>query len=154
MIEIRGREIRTSEVDEEISKQTGGGIPLKLGQTVELRVDSPTCYTTDHKIHVNFRDLPRLVKPNDLLYLDDGKIVLLVVDCSMEAVVCEVKQGGVLVSNTAIKMPAGKHENMPIMQVQDQEDLTNMVNSGELHYVAVPYTVRKRDITQVKEALG
>lgn len=29
-----------------------------------------------------------------------------------------------------------------------------MVQSGELHYVAIPYTVRKRDITQVKEALG
>ena len=30
----------------------------------------------------------------------------------------------------------------------------SMVQSGELHYVAIPYTVRKRDITQVKEALG
>ena len=29
-----------------------------------------------------------------------------------------------------------------------------MVQQGELHYVAVPYTVRKRDLTQVKEALG
>jgi hypothetical protein len=46
MIEIRGREIRTSEVDEEIMK-AHGGIPLKTGHTVELRVDSPTCYTTD-----------------------------------------------------------------------------------------------------------
>jgi hypothetical protein len=29
-----------------------------------------------------------------------------------------------------------------------------MVQEGELHYVAIPYTVRKRDLTQVKEALG
>lgn len=54
-------------------------------------MDSPTCYTTDMKIHVNYRDLPRLVKPNDLLYLDDGKLVFLVIDCSIEAVICEVK---------------------------------------------------------------
>lgn len=98
MIEIRGREIRTSEIDDEIAKKSGG-IVLKPGQTVELRVDSPTCYTTDLKIHVNYRELPRLVKPNDLLYLDDGKIVFLVVDSSMEAVICEVKHGGVLGSN-------------------------------------------------------
>jgi hypothetical protein len=30
----------------------------------------------------------------------------------------------------------------------------SMVQAGELHYVSIPYTVRKRDITQVKEALG
>jgi pyruvate kinase len=127
MIEIRGREIRTSEIDDEIAKSPAGGIILKMGQTVELRVDSPTCYTTDMKIHVNFRDLPRLVKPNDLLYIDDGKIVFLVIDCSMEAVICEVKQGGLLGSNRSIKLPAGKHEHMPIMQMQDQEDLMSMV---------------------------
>ena len=153
MIEIRGREIRTSEVDDEIGK-AAGGIMLKMGQTVELRVDSPTCYTTDLKVHVNFRELPRLVKPNDLLYIDDGKLVLLVIDCSTEAVICEVKQGGLLGSNKSIKLPAGKHEHMPVMQIQDQEDLLSMVQSGELHYVAIPYTVRKRDLTQVKETLG
>jgi pyruvate kinase len=37
MIEIRGREIRTSEVDDEITK-AAGGILLKMGQTVEIRV--------------------------------------------------------------------------------------------------------------------
>ena len=78
-------------------------------------MDSPTCYTTDMKIHVNYRDLPRLVKPNDLLYIDDGKIVFLVIDCSMEAVICEVKHGGLLGSNKSIKLPAGKHEHMPVM---------------------------------------
>lgn len=118
MIEIRGREIRTSEIDQEVTKGAAG-IVLKMGQTVELRVDSPTCYTTDMKIHVNYRELPRLVKPNDLLYIDDGKLVFLVIDCSMEAVICEVKQGGVLGSNKSIKLPAGKHEHMPVMQLQD-----------------------------------
>ncbi len=29
-----------------------------------------------------------------------------------------------------------------------------MVQSSELHYVAIPYAVRKRDINTVKEALG
>jgi pyruvate kinase len=114
MIEIRGREIRTSEVDPEAVK-ANGGLLLKMGQTVEVRVDSPTCYTTDMKVHVNYRELPRLVKPNDLMYIDDGKLVLLVIDCSMEAVICEVKQGGLLGSNKSIKLPAGKHEHMPVM---------------------------------------
>ena len=115
MIELRGREIRTSEIDKEV----GETLNLKSGQTVELRVDSPTCYTTDQRIHVNYRELPRLVKPNDLLYVDDGKIVLLVIDCSMEAVVCEVKQSGILGSHKSIKLPAGKQENMPVMTLTD-----------------------------------
>lgn len=152
MIEVRGREIRTSEIDTETHKS--GEVFMKAGSTVEIRSDAPTCCSTEYKLNVNYRDFPRLVKPNDMLYVDDGKIALLVVEVTMEAVVCEVKQGGVLGSYKTVKLPSGKHEQMPILTIQDQEELMAMVQSSELHYVAIPYAVRKRDITSVKEALG
>ena len=34
-------------------------------------------------VNLSSREVPRLVKPNDVLYLDDGKIILLVQDCEM-----------------------------------------------------------------------
>jgi pyruvate kinase len=34
-------------------------------------------------INLNSKEVPRLVKPNDVLYLDDGKIILLVQDCDI-----------------------------------------------------------------------
>jgi pyruvate kinase len=155
MIEIRGREIRTSDIDDEHKLATGEiGVIMKAGSTVEIRTDAPTCCSSEHKLNVNYRDFPRLVKPNDLLYIDDGKIALLVVDVTMEAVICEVKQGGILGSHKSVKLPSGKHEQMPVISIQDQEELMTIVQSSELHYVAIPYAVRKRDINSVKEALG
>jgi len=34
----------------------------------------------EKRLQCNYRDLPKLVKPNDILHVDDGKIVLLVTD--------------------------------------------------------------------------
>jgi pyruvate kinase len=47
-------------------------------------------------IYCNYRELPRIVKPNDILYIDDGKIICLVTECDTKGVYVEVKGGGVL----------------------------------------------------------
>lgn len=36
--------------------------------------------TTEKQIQCNFRDLPRAVRPNDILYIDEGTIVMLVTE--------------------------------------------------------------------------
>lgn len=69
---------------------------------------------------MNYREIARMVKPNDLIYIDDGKIVLLVVDCTMEGVLCEVKGASVpLGGNKNVKLPSGKHEHMPVITHSD-----------------------------------
>jgi pyruvate kinase len=105
-------------------------------------------------IHLNYKELSRLVKPNDLLYLDDGKIILLVIDCQLEQILCEVKGGGELGSYRNVKLPSGKHEHMPVLSTQDTEDLMGMLGKHKFDYVAIPYAIRKRDLTTVKDALG
>ncbi len=92
-----------------------------------MRVDFPSSCSSEEKIHVNYREIARLVKPNDLIYIDDGKIVLLVLDCSMDGVICEVKGGGVLGGYKNVKLPSGKHEHMPVITHQDQEDLQKLI---------------------------
>jgi pyruvate kinase len=93
---------------------------LKVGQQIQLRVDFPSSHSSEDRIHVNYREIARLVKPNDLIYIDDGKIVLLVVDCTMEGVLCEVKGvSGVLGGNKNVKLPTGKHEHMPAITHSD-----------------------------------
>lgn len=86
MLEVRGREIRTSPVDEqskgfEVHPVTSrGGIMLKSGQQLFVACDSYLHKSNSQKIYCNYKELPKLVKPNDVLYIDDGKIVCLVTD--------------------------------------------------------------------------
>jgi pyruvate kinase len=46
-----------------------------------IATDNPFLKSTSTKLQCAYKDLPRLVKPNDVLYLDDGKIVCLVTEC-------------------------------------------------------------------------
>lgn len=67
-------------------------------------------------------------------------------------------------SRRNIKLPSGKHEHMPIMTQQDSDDLMTIISKQsnhqrlmcyiEIDYISIPYTVRKRDITTVKDTLG
>ena len=75
MMEIRGREIRTSEVVDE------NGVALRPGQQLVIGCDNAVITSDSKRVQCNYRDLPKLVKPNDIIYIDDGKIVCLVTDC-------------------------------------------------------------------------
>lgn len=120
MLEVRGREIRTSEVE---NKE---GILLKPGQQMVIDCVSPNNMSTNKEIFCNYQDLPRAVRPNDIIYIDDGKIICLVTDITTKGINIEIKGGGYLKSRRSIKLPGGKHEKMPILHALDQADLFNI----------------------------
>jgi pyruvate kinase len=100
---------------------------LKTNQVITLGCNNPDGYSDGVRINLTSKDVPRLVKPNDIIYVDDGKIILLVLDCDIGAVRCEVKAGGILGSNKIVKLPTGKQELLPILAEKDVEDLNTLV---------------------------
>jgi pyruvate kinase len=74
MMELRGREIRLSDVQE------NEGAALKSGQKLYVGCDNPLLPSNNKQINCNWKDLPKHVRHNDVLYIDDGKIILLVTD--------------------------------------------------------------------------
>jgi pyruvate kinase len=58
----------------------------------------------------------------------------------------EVKGGGMLSSRINIKLPSGKHDNLPILHPLDEGDLISIAIKNNFDFVSVPYTIRKRDI--------
>ena len=102
--------------------------------------------SNSEKIYCNYRELPKVVKPNDIIYIDDGKIVLLVTDCdpvsfilsfnyNKNGIHCEVKGGGLLGGKKAIKLPSGKQEVLPVLNHLDENDLIHyaLKNSKLFH---------------------
>lgn len=73
MVEIRGREIRMSHIVEKTGAlriRKGTAVTMVGGQ-VELASDA-TCF------RINNDDIQRYLKPNDVAYVDDGKVVAVV----------------------------------------------------------------------------
>jgi pyruvate kinase len=75
LLELRGREIRTSDVNENET------VVLRPGQQLYIACDNPLGLSDSETIYCNFAGLPNVVRPNDIIYIDDGKIVCLVTEC-------------------------------------------------------------------------
>ncbi len=57
------------------------GIQLKSGQQLFIACDNTLVPSDGNSLQCTYRDLPKIVKPNDIIYIDDGKIVCLITDC-------------------------------------------------------------------------
>lgn len=92
MMQLRGREIRTTDVEPSENQETGekrNYVVLKTGQQIYLACNNPMIPSDEKKIHCNWKELPRHVRANDLIYIDDGKIILLATDT--DKVICKFK---------------------------------------------------------------
>lgn len=58
----------------------------------------------------------------------------------------EVKGGGILGNRVNIKLPSGRHEQMPVLNPLDEADLIGVALKNSFDFIALPYAIRKRDI--------
>lgn len=91
------------------------GPKMRIGdlgkEPVEIQRDDRITLTTDdivgdaQRVSVTFTDLPAAVKPEDLLYINDGFILLRVIEVSGKDVHCSVRVGGELRSRKGLNLP-------------------------------------------------
>jgi pyruvate kinase len=80
-------------------------------EPVELRTGDPFCLTTDDitgnasRVSVTFEPLPRVVRPGDRLFLNDGLVQLRVERAEGRDVHCTVTAGGELRSRKGLNLP-------------------------------------------------
>jgi pyruvate kinase len=94
MVEARGREIRLSQVNDPT-----GYIEIRGGQVFTLNCLNPAALSDTKTLYCNCDIIHRYLKPNDVVYFDDGKMVAVVLEILNEGCVMEAKVGGPLKSN-------------------------------------------------------
>lgn len=57
-----------------------------------------------------------------------------------------MKGGGILRNCVKIKLPSGRHDQLPILNPLDEGDLISIGLKNNFDFVSLPYAVRKRDI--------
>ena len=86
MVEIRGREIRMSH-----NVEKGKVIKVRTGSTAKMfggEYDKPSDSIT---FRVNSDNFQRYMRPNDIIYIDDGKVIAVVIEINMKGVTLEIK---------------------------------------------------------------
>jgi pyruvate kinase len=141
MADLQGPKIR-------VGKFEGDKTLLKTGQRFTLDAARSALGDND-AVGLDYKELPRDVKPGDTLLLNDGLIVLTVDDVGGEQVRTTVKVGGTLSNNKGINKQGGGL-TAPALTGKDMEDIKTAM-SFQAEYVAVSFPKSATDMEMARQ---
>jgi pyruvate kinase len=125
--------------------------PLTLADHDELIIAVGNFLGAPGRVSTSYEYLPSVVKPGDMLLLDDGRIQLRVVANDRQQIRTVVVDGGVLGEHKGINAPG-----VPLpasgLTDKDRADLAFGVRAG-VDFVAMSFVVSAADLRQARAAL-
>ena len=108
-----------------MSKSGPDEVELRAGQSIIVTVDE--AYKNEcsaERIFVDYKNLPQVMQPGSLIYIDDGLISIKVVSLGADglSVVGEVLNSGNISSHKGVNLP-GTVVDLPSVSEQDKRDL-------------------------------
>ena len=141
MADLQGPKIR-------VGKFAEGKVMLENGMPFIL--DAQRTELGDiHAVGLDYKELPRDVKPGDTLLLNDGLIVLVVDHVQGEQVHTRVKIGGELSNNKGINK-AGGGLTAPALTAKDMDDIKTAM-SFQCEYLAVSFPKNATDMEMARQ---
>lgn len=104
---------------------------------------------TEETVGLAYKKLPHDVKAKDTLLLDDGRIVLEVLDVSGNKIKCKVKVGGVLSDNKGINRLGGGLSAEALTE-KDMADLQIAVQLN-VDYIAISFPRHAQDMKSARQ---
>ena len=140
MADLQGPKIR-------VGKFENGKIFLENGQKFIL--DAACTMGNQEQVGLDYKELPRDLRPADVLLLNDGLIVLTVDKVVGSAIHTTVKIGGELSNNKGINRQGGGL-SAPALTAKDMEDIKTAM-SIQADYVAVSFPKSATDMVMARQ---
>lgn len=125
-------------------------IRLKRGNRV--RITTKDIKGTEEVLPTTYKNLPKDIKKNSAILLDDGLIRLTVERIEKNVVVCKIIEGGIIKPNKGINLP-GVNVSSPSLTRKDREDLKLGLSLG-VDYVALSFVRSPNDIKLLRRAMS
>jgi pyruvate kinase len=138
MVDLKGPEVRTAEIDEPIMLETGSEVVFAEGDTstpefVGITVSIPEC------------------EPGDTILLDDGRIEARVLRVEGEDVVAEIISGGKLQSRKGVNIP-GVDIDIELITEGDEKEL-KLAADKQADFVAASFVRDAEDVYKIIDKL-
>lgn len=146
MMDIKGPEIRTGDVDHPIK--------LEAGQIFDFTVRpdaDPENGAAIRSVNVNYRDLVNDIKVGDTVLVDSGLIRLSVLEKHDTRIRCRVLTPGELKSRRHINLP-GVKVNLPALTDKDRADTLVGIEEG-IDFVALSFVREGSDVELLRDFL-
>jgi pyruvate kinase len=140
LIDLQGPKIR-------VGRFKNKEIQLVEGQGFILDTDLTGDAGTEEMVGLDYKDLPKDVRPGDTLLLDDGRLVMQVIKIELNRIHCIVTVGGTLSNNKGINRLGGGLSAAALTD-KDRKDLKHAVRLNA-DYIAISFP---RNADDVKEA--
>jgi len=142
LADLQGPKIRTH-------KFKDGVVQLIRGETFILDAALGKDEGTQERVGLAYKDLPKDVKPGDVLLLDDGRVELEVKEVVGDEVRCTVVYTCELSNNKGINLKGGGL-SAPALTDKDKEDLKAAV-AMNVDFVALSFARTAADVEQCRE---
>ncbi|MBV8665712.1 MAG: pyruvate kinase [Burkholderiaceae bacterium] len=140
MADLQGPKIR-------VGKFENGKIQLEAGQKFTL--DAACAIGNEERVGLDYKELPRDLRPADVLLLNDGLIVLVVDKVVGSAIHTTVRIGGELSNNKGINREGGGL-SAPALTAKDMEDIKTAM-ALRADYVAVSFPKSATDMVMARQ---
>lgn len=134
-----------------IARFKNGKIVLNPGSKFILDADLNSDAGDEHQVGIDYKNLPKDVKVNDTLLLDDGRLVFTVQQIKGNKIICEVKVGGELSNNKGINRLGGGL-SVDALTDKDKIDLKTAVELGA-DYIAISFPRHAQDMLEARKLL-
>ncbi|HWZ48900.1 MAG TPA: pyruvate kinase [Herbaspirillum sp.] len=140
MADLQGPKIR-------VGKFENGKVQLKVGDKFILDAECPL--GNEQRVGLDYKGLPRDLKPGDVLLLNDGQMVLTTDEIIGNEIHTTVKIGGELSNNKGINRQGGGL-TAPALTAKDMEDIKTAM-SFQADYVAVSFPKNAADMQMARQ---
>jgi pyruvate kinase len=145
LMDLQGPKIRIA------SFKDGIKITLNKGDSFTLDAEKDKLSGDQASVGIAYKTLPQEVKPGNILILDDGKIVLEVIDIKGSKINTTVIQGGVLSDKKGINLRGGGLSANALTE-KDKKDIF-IAAKARADYVALSFPISGGDVRETKELL-
>jgi len=146
MLDTKGYKIRITRFDTDRQLKEGTNVII-VPDSYKKDQDLPENY-----ISITYQTLHMDIARNSEILLDDGNLVVKVIDIKDEEVVCIVEQGGILKPKKTLNIP-NTHLTFPPLSQKDIDDIKFAVANG-FDFISASFIRNINDVANIREIMG
>jgi pyruvate kinase len=144
LADLQGPKLRIGTVE-------NNGVLLENGK--ELIITTEKIIGTQEKVYITYPQFPQDVRPGEIVLLDDGKLMLRVIETDgVKEVRTHIVHGGILSSKKGVNLPNTKI-SLPCLTEKDLEDLEFALENN-VEWIGLSFVRSASDIIELKNLIA
>lgn len=120
----------------------------KYEEGIKIRIYTENIIGDETKLYIDYPDLIN-VKQNSKIKLNNGKVILEVIDKGPDYLLCEVIRGGEVINNSSVHL---EEVNLPFLSDRDKSDIL-FANRMNVDFLALSLVNSAEDVLEVNDLL-